>query len=286
MILARHCAILHSHAELLSSVWPNERMKIHPTAIVHPDAQLASDVEVQPYTIVGSHVSIGEGTVIGPHCVIEGRTVIGKNNRIFSGAQIGILSQDLKHREGLVGRTSIGDNNMIRETVTISASTMSSEEDDHRITTVGDSCLFMTCSHVAHDCHVGNEVFMANCVALAGHVDVEDKVIIGGLTGIHQECVLGTMSFIAGMARVTKDAPPFMILEGNPVKCCGPNSVGLRRNVLDEGARARVKQMYRIMYRSELNTTQALEEIERSVEDSDERDAFVQFARRSVRGIA
>ena len=261
-------------------------MKIHPTAIIHPDAEIADSVEVKPYTIIGEHVSIGEDTVVGPHCVIEGRTSIGKNNRIYGGAQIGILSQDLKHRDGLIGRTAIGDNNMIRETVTISASTMSSDEDDHRITTIGDNCLFMTCSHVAHDCHVGNDVVMANCVLLAGHVDVEDKVIIGGLTGIHQDCVLGTMAFIGGMTRVTKDAPPFMILEGNPVKCCGPNSVGLRRSGFDEGARGRVKKMYRIMYRSELNTTQALEEIERSVEDCDERDTLVQFVRKSARGIS
>lgn len=268
-----------------SQFGPFDRMKIHPTAIVHPDAQLADDVEVQPYTIIGGHVFIGAGTVVGPHCVIEGRTVIGKNNRIFSGAQIGVLSQDLKHREGLIGRTSIGDGNTIRETVTISASTMLSEEDDHRVTTIGDHCLLMTCSHVAHDCHLGNEVVMANCVLLAGHVDVEDQVIIGGSTCIHQECVLGKMAFLGGMTRITKDAPPYMVLEGNPVRCFGPNSVGLRRNGLDEAARARVKQIYRIVYRSELNTTQALEEIERSVEQSEERDTFVQFTRKSVRGI-
>lgn len=260
-------------------------MKIHPTAIVHPDARLADDVEVQAYSIIGPHVTIGPGTVVGPHCVIEGRTVIGARNRFFSGAQIGVLSQDLKHNPKLIGRAVIGDDNVFREHMSLSASTMTTDEDDHRITSVGNGCLFMSCSHVAHDCHVGNGVIMANCALLAGHVDVEDKVIIGGLTGVHQESVVGRFAFVGGMTRVAKDVPPYMIVEGNPARCAGPNTLGLRRNGFDDAARSRIKQMYKILTRSGLNTAQALEEIERSVEPSDERDVLLQFYRKSVRGV-
>lgn len=260
-------------------------MSIHPTAIVHPDAELSEGVEVQPFTIIGPYVSIGKGTVVGPHCVIEGRTRIGDGNRFYSGAQIGVRSQDLKHKDGLVGRVEIGNDNVFREHVSVSASTLSSEEDDHRVTSLGDNCLLMTCCHVAHDCHLGSDIVMANCATLAGHVDIHDKVILGGLSAVHQECVVGAMAFIGGMSRLVKDAPPFMIIEGNPSRCAGPNSLGLRRNGLDETARAQVKKMYKILWRSGLNTTQALREIETSMDNSRERDLLVSFVRKSVRGI-
>ena len=260
-------------------------MTIHPSAIVHPDAELAEDVEIQAFTIIGPHVQIGAGTVVGPHCVIEGRSVIGKNNRFSSGAQIGILCQDLKHKAGLVGRAVIGDNNVFREHMTVSASTMSSPADDHRTTSIGSGCLFMAYSHVAHDCHIGNSVIIANCSALAGHVVVEDKAQLSGLVAVHQECVIGTLCYVGGSSRLTKDAPPYMIIEGNPARCCGPNTVGLRRNNVDAAARARIKTMYKIMFRSDLNSTQALEEIEATVEDSDERTHFVEFFRKSIRGV-
>ena len=260
-------------------------MKIHPTAIVHPRAELDDGVEVQAFSIIGPHVRIAGGTIIGPHCVIEGRTVMGKNNRLFSGAQIGILCQDLKHKAGMIGRVTIGDGNMFREHVTISASTLESYDDEHRVTAIGNSCLFMAYSHVAHDCHLGSHIIMGNCAALAGHIDVEDRATINGLSGVHQECVIGTMSYIAGMSRVTKDVPPYMIVEGHPARCFGPNTVGLRRNGLSADARSRIKAMYKIMFRSDLNTTQALHEIEATVAESEERDIFVEFVRKSLRGI-
>jgi UDP-N-acetylglucosamine acyltransferase len=260
-------------------------MKIHPSAIVDPKADVDESAEIQAFSIIGPDVKIGPGTVVGPHCVITGRTVVGANNRFFSGAQIGVLSQDLKHKSGLVGRTVIGDGNTVREHVTVSASTMTTFDDDHRVTSIGNDCLFMAYSHVAHDCHVGNNVIMANCASLGGHVDVEDRVIIGGLSGIHQECVLGTMSFIGGLSRVAQDVVPYMIVDGNPGRCYGPNSVGLRRNGLDTAARNRIKSMYKTMFRSDLNTTQALHEIEATVDDSEERTTFVEFIRKSIRGI-
>ena len=260
-------------------------MKIHATAIVDPGARLADDVEIQPFAIIGAHVQIGSGTVIGPHCVVDGSTVIGENNRFFSGAQVGIVSQDLKHKPGLMGRTVIGNGNLVREHVTISAATMTSHDEDHRLTSVGDNCMFMAYSHVAHDCHVGSHVILANCASLSGHVDVEDHAILGGLTGVHQECVVGTYSFIGGLSRVSKDVPPFMIVDGNPARCCGPNTVGLKRGGFTPQDRTRIKQMFKIMYRSDLNTTQALHEIETVVEECRHREHFLEFFRGTLRGI-
>lgn len=246
---------------------------------------MSGDAEVQAYSIIGPHVCIGADTVVGPHCVIEGRTVIGEGNRFYSGAQIGVLSQDLKHRPSLIGHTVIGNGNVFREHMSVSASTLTSEDEDGRVTSIGNDCLFMTCSHIAHDCHVGSSVTMANHVALSGHVDVEDRAILGGITGVHQDCVVGTVSFVGGMSRVSKDVPPYMIVEGIPARCVGPNTVGLRRNGFDETARRTIKELHRIVCRSDLNTTQALEEIERSLDAGEERDHFVQFVRNSTRGI-
>ncbi len=260
-------------------------MEIHPTAIVHPDAQLAEEVEVQAYSIIGAHVTIGNGTVVGPHCVVDGRTTLGEGNRLFSGAQLGVQSQDLKHRPDLFGRTVIGDHNLFREHTTVSASSMTSEEDDHRMTTIGDSCLFMACSHVAHDCHVGSNVIMANCAALAGHVEIADNVTLGGLCGVHQDSAVGTMAFVGGLTRVAKDIPPYMIVDGNPARGIGPNLVGLQRNGFDAEARGRIKQMFKLVYRGGLNTTQALHEIEKTVADCEEREVFLEFVRKSPRGI-
>lgn len=261
-------------------------MNIHPSAIIHPDAQLAEDVEVQAFSIIGPKVRIGAGTRVGPHCVIEGDTIIGERNRFFSGAQIGILSQDLKHNQNLLGRTVIGDDSTFREFVTVTASSKPSEEEHDRRTSVGDGCLLMSYVHVGHDCHVGNSNILASYVGLAGHVDMEDNINVGGQAGFHQDVRVGCFAFVGGMTRTTKDVPPYMIVEGSPCRCLGPNTIGLERNGFDKEARTRVKELHKIMYRSKLNTTQALEEIERSVDDSEERNHFVEFVRQSPRGIA
>jgi len=260
-------------------------MGIHPTAIVDSKADIHETADIQAFTIIGPHVRIGARTVIGPHCVIDGRTGIGEDNHIFSGAQVGIVSQDMKHAKDLFGRTELGDGNIIREHVTISASTMSGPEDEERVTRIGNRCLCMAYSHVAHDCTVGSQVWMANCVSLAGHVTVEDNAIIGGLVGVHQEVTVGAFAFLGGMSRISQDCPPFMIVEGNPARCCGPNVVGLKRNGFDDEARKRIKHLYRIMNRSGLNTSQAFEAIMQSVEASPERERFVNFYRQSKRGV-
>jgi len=264
-----------------------KRMSIHPTAIVHPSVVLGDDVEIQAYTIIEDDVHIGAGTVIGPHCLVGAGTRMGKGNRLFSGAKVGLIPQDLKQVPGAYGKTVIGDNNQIREFVTISSSTVytTDSEDSHKVTSIGNNCLFMACTHVAHDCVVGSYVIMANHASLAGHVTVEDRVIIGGLTGVHQFCRLGAMSFIGGMARVNMDALPYMIVEGHDPKCFGPNNVGLERNGLDKESIKRIRGMFKILCRSNLNTTQAVEAIMSQVEDSEERKIILGFIENSKRGI-
>jgi UDP-N-acetylglucosamine acyltransferase len=259
--------------------------KIHATAIVDPSVVLADDVEVGPYTIIEEQVTLGSGCVIGPHCVIGKGTVMGANNRTYSGAQVGISPQDLKHLPDAVGKTLIGDHNIFRESVTVSSSTVYSPEDTEKITRIGDHCLFMACSHVAHDCIVGTRVIMANNSGLAGHVEVQDGAILGGLAGVHQFCRIGTMAFIGGMSRINMDALPYMIMEGHPARCYGPNVVGLTRNGLSKEAIARIRRCFKILYRSGLNTSQALEEIEKTIEDCDDKAVLVNFIKTSQRGI-
>jgi UDP-N-acetylglucosamine acyltransferase len=260
-------------------------MSIHPTAIIDPDAELADDVEVQAYTIIGPQVRIGAGTVVGPHCTIDGRTVIGERNRFYSGAQIGIVPQDLKHNHDFLGRFEMGDGNVVREHVTMSSSTMQTKADEDKVTRVGSNCLFMAYSHVAHECNIGSQVIMANSVALAGHVEVEDEAIIGGLSAVHQFVRIGQYAMIGGMTRLSNDAPPYMITAGVPALVSGPNTVGLKRHGFSREQRARIKQMFKIIYRSGLNTTQAMTAIEAQVEESSERSTFIEFVRKSNRGI-
>lgn len=260
-------------------------MSIHPTAIVDPAATLADDVVIEAYTIVGPHLRIGAGTVVGPHCVLDGRTEIGSGNRFYSGSQIGVLTQDLKHDPARVGRCQIGNGNVFREHVVISSSTLAPDDDDNRATTIGNACMFMCNTHIGHDCHLGDNVVVATGTGFSGHVDMDDNAIVGGLTGFHQDVRVGKYSFTGGLSRVVKDVPPFMLAGEVPCRVHGPNTVGLQRNGFDADARKRVKELYRILYRSNLNVSQAVAEIERSVEPSDERTAILEFIAESKRGI-
>ncbi len=210
---------------------------------------------------------------------------MGAGNRCYSGAQIGVTPQDLKHEHGVHGQTVIGDGNTFREFVTVSSSTVYSSEDEGKATRVDDGCLFMACSHVAHDCAVGSGVIMANSAALAGHVSVQDRAILGGLVGIHQFCVIGAMAFVGGMSRINKDVPPYMLVEGNPARCRGPNVLGLERNGFSKETIKSIRDIYRLLYRSGLNTSQALEQIDESVADCGARRVLTEFVRASQRGI-
>lgn len=262
-------------------------MQIHPTAIVHPEAKLADGVEVQAYSIIEAGVTIGAGSVIGPHCVIGAGTVMGENNRTYSGAQVGVPPQDLKHLRGKTGQTLIGDNNVIREFVSISSSTRYSDnpDEDAKATRIGNNCLLMSTCHVGHDCVLGNNVIIANNSPLAGHVTIHDRAFIGGLTGIHQFSIIGTMSFIGGMSRINKDVLPYMLCEGHPGRCHGPNTIGLERNGLSPEQIKSIRDMYKLLYRSELNTSQAVARIEAEIEDSLEKTTILNFIANSERGL-
>jgi len=262
-------------------------VSIHSTAIVHPSVELGHGVQVQPYVIIEANVKIGDNSIIEPYCIIGSGTEMGKENHCFAGAQIGVVPQDLKHIKNRFGKTIIGNNNTFREYVTISSSTVYADDtDENKATVIGDNCLFMACTHVAHDCLISNRVIMANNSALAGHVKVEDYASIGGLSGVHQFCTVGQYSFVGAMSRVSKDVLPYMITEGYPAQCFGPNVIGLQRQGFTSEAISRIRQMYRLLYRSNLNTQQAVEAILEQVSDSPERQVILDFIRNSKRGLS
>jgi UDP-N-acetylglucosamine acyltransferase len=254
---------------------------IHSTAIVHPGARLADDVEVGPYAVIGENVSIDSGTTIGPHTVVEGWTEIGRDNRIFQFASVGAIPQDLKyHGEKTILR--IGDRNTVREFVTIHTGT----EDGGGETVIGNDNLFMAYSHVAHDCRVGNQAILANCATLAGHVLVDDFAIIGGLCAVHQFTRIGCHTMISGGSMVNQDVAPFTIAQGDRAKTVGLNLVGLKRRNFGEEAQRSIKQAYRLVFRSGLRLEEALEKIASDVETTPELETFVTFLKESQRGIA
>lgn len=230
---------------------------IHPTAVVHAGAQLHPTVKVGPYAVIGEQVTIGPGTEIGAHVVIDGQTTIGAQNRIFPGAAIGLESQDLKY-DGSMSQVVIGDNNLIREYVTINRATKAGAA-----TLVGNSCLLMAYSHVAHNCVVEDHVIIANSVALAGHVYVESGARISGMVGVHQFVRIGRLVMIGGLSRIDRDVPPFTLVNGNPAQVRGLNQVGLQRAGLtaDPQAYRELKQAYRLVYRSGESLSTAVEKL-------------------------
>ncbi|NEO25405.1 MAG: acyl-ACP--UDP-N-acetylglucosamine O-acyltransferase [Kamptonema sp. SIO4C4] len=228
---------------------------IHPTAIIHPDADLHPSVQVGPYAVIEENVKIGAQTSIGAHVVISGPAEIGVGNHIFPGAAIGLEPQDLKY-QGAASRVRIGDHNRIREYVTINRATDEGEE-----TIIGNHNLLMAYSHVAHNCILGDRVIIANNVALAGHVEIESNVTIGGVLGIHQFVHIGTMAMLGGMSRIDRDVPPYMLVEGNPGRVRSLNLVGLKRMGMSSEALAQLKKAFRLLYRSDLTFTQAVEQL-------------------------
>ena len=229
---------------------------IHPTAIVHPQAQLHPTVRVAPYAIIGSQVKIGANTIIGPHAVIDGCTEIGANNQIFPGAAIGLEPQDLKYK-GANSLVKIGNNNQIREYVTINKATEEGEA-----TIIGNGNLLMAYTHVAHNCQIGNEVIIANNVALAGHVCIESQAVISGVLGIHQFVHVGQMAMVGGMSRINRDVPPYMLVEGNPPKVRALNFVGLKRRGLAKEDLRQLKKAFRILYHEGLALENAIAQLE------------------------
>jgi UDP-N-acetylglucosamine acyltransferase len=252
---------------------------IHPTAIIHPKATLGPDVSIGPYSIIGEKVAIGEGCRIASAVLIEGETTLGKNNRVFHGAVIGAVCQDLKYR-GERTYVRIGDGNTIREFATVNSATGEGES-----TTIGNSVLIMAYVHLGHNCVIGDNVILANAVNLAGHVHVHDFASIGGLTPVHQFVEIGQHAFIGGGSRIPQDVPPFLKVAGNPARVYGLNTVGLARRGFTTEQRALLKRAYVILFRSGLNVTQALERIGAELPRTEEIAAFVDFIRDSERGI-
>lgn len=255
---------------------------IHPTAIIDPSAHLAADVEVGPYAIIGRHVTIGSGTTVGSHAVIGDWTEIGKNNRIFHQSSVGAPPQDLKYK-GEEAWTRIGDNNMIREFATIHRGTVTG----HGETVVGSNNLMMAYSHVAHDCRVGNGVVMANSATLAGHVTVEDNVILGGLVAVHQFATIGAFSMIGGGTLIGLDIPPYMIATSGKrdAKLRGLNLIGLKRRGFSEEAINNLKKAYKTLFMAHLKLPEAIARIRAEITGSPEVDNLLAFIERSQRGI-
>ena len=253
---------------------------IDPRAIVSPQAELAADVDVGPFSVIGPGVRIGAGTVVGPHAVITGQTTIGANNHIYQFASLGDAPQDKKYA-GEPTRLEIGDRNVFRESCTMNRGT----SHDRGVTRIGDDNLFMAYSHVAHDCMVGSNTVFANCASLAGHVEIGDWVILGGLSAVHQHCKIGAHAFLAGGAIVTRDVPPYVMVAGNPSAPHMVNSEGLKRRGFTEEQVRSVREAYRLVYRSDLKLSEALERLEPSARERPELRLFVDFVRGSTRSI-
>lgn len=251
---------------------------IHPTAVIAPSAELADEVSIGPYCVVGSKVTLGTGTRLMSHVVIDGLTTLGAHCTVFPFASLGQQTQDLKFKGGTPG-VRIGDHVTIRESVTVNAATY-----DGNFTTVGNHCHIMAYAHVAHDCHVGHRVIMANNATLAGHVIVEDQSVLGGLTAVHQFVRVGRLSITGGCSRVVKDIPPYMMAAGNPAGVHTINKVGLERAGASEDVLALLKKAFKILYHSNLTAARAVEEINQ-LGDHPELKHLTSFVQASERGI-
>ena len=252
---------------------------IHPTAIVHSSAELGSGVVIGPYSIIEAGVVIGDGTQVGARVSIEGNTTVGRENQIFTGAVIGSVTQDKKF-DGGVSYLKIGDRNKIREYVTMNPGTGDGTE-----TVIGDDNLVMAYAHVAHDCVIHNHVIIANAGTLAGHVEIEDYAIVGGLCGVHQFVRIGSRSIIGGNSKVVQDIPPYMMADGHPAKAYGLNSVGLERAQVSKEDRAILKRAFKTIFRAGLTTKSAIETLKSDTRKSTLLDRLITFLEKSDRGI-
>lgn len=252
---------------------------IHSTAIVHPQANVAPSCDIGPYCIIGEHVTLSDNCRLHSHVVIDGHTTLGKANQIFPFASIGLQTQDLKWKGGIT-RTEIGDDNTFREYTTIHSATS-----DGEITRVGSHNHILAYCHIAHNCLVGNHVIMSNVATLAGHVRVDDYAVIGGLVAVHQFCRVGKFSMTGGCSKIVQDVPPFMIIEGNPAQARTINKIGLERHGISSEAQSALRHAYKILFREELSTPNALAKIESDLPPLPEVQHLIEFIRASERGI-
>jgi len=250
-------------------------------AVVDPKAEIADGVEIGPFTIVGAGVEIGAGTVVGPHVVIKGPTRIGRDNTIYQFASVGEAPQDKKYG-GEPTRLEIGDRNVIREYVSIHRASTGGDG----ATRIGNDNFLMAYCHVAHNCVVGNRVTMANAATLAGHVQVQDSAVVGGLVAVHQFTRIGAYAMVGGFSGVGQDVTPYMIVSGDRARLFGPNLVGLKRAGFSDEKIAAIKKAYRIIFKSKLSLKEAIREVQAQIQDSPEVDALVEFiSAKSPRGI-
>jgi UDP-N-acetylglucosamine acyltransferase len=253
--------------------------RIHPTAVIDPAAQLHETVEVGPYTVIGAGVSIGEGSWIGPHVVLQGPMRMGRNNQVFQFASLGEISQDKTAKREDDTRVEIGDSNVIREYVTIQRGTLK----EKGLTRIGDDNWIMAYCHIAHDCIIDSHTIFANGTTLAGHVYVEDHVVLGGATLIHQFCRIGAHSFSAGGAGITRDVPPFVVVQGNPAAPRGINIEGIRRRGFSAEDMSDIKHAYRTMFMAGLRAEEIKAELAEPAQRSPHVKRMLEFFESSKR---
>jgi UDP-N-acetylglucosamine acyltransferase len=253
--------------------------RVHPTAVIDPDAELGVGVDVGPYAIIGPSVHVGDGTQIGPHVLLERNTRVGEDCRVAKGAVLGTDPQDLKYA-GEETLLLVGDRTTVREYATLNRGTAASGR-----TVVGTDCLLMAYTHVAHDCEIGNHVIISNATQMAGHVVIEDWAILSGLVAIHQFVRIGAHSFVGGASRIPQNVPPYCSVVGNPPKLYGLNKVGLERRGFADEVRVALKKAYRILFQSGLNVSQGIQRAEAEVEPIPEVLHLLAFIKNSERGI-
>jgi UDP-N-acetylglucosamine acyltransferase len=252
-------------------------MGIHPRAIVHPKAKIAEDVEIGPSSVIGENVEIERGNKIGSSVVIEGWTQIGPDNTFSPGVIIGTPPQDVKYKNQR-SYVKIGRGNIFREFVTVNRAT-----DEEGVTQIGDNNFFLAYTHIAHNCRIGNNVVMVNYAGLSGFVEVEDRAFLSGYVGVHQFVRIGQLSMIGGQSKITKDVLPYFLVDGNPARVRGLNTVGLKRAGIN--AFKELKQAYQLLFEKGLNISQAVREIENTLPQTPEIKYLLKFIRSSQRGV-
>jgi UDP-N-acetylglucosamine acyltransferase len=252
---------------------------IHPTAVVHPSTEIGSDVVIGPYCVIHEGVQIGDGCWLQNHVTLAGPAKVGRNNRFYAFSSVGQQTQDLKYG-GEPTSLEVGDGNTFREFVTVNRGSLPDTK-----TVIGSRGNFLAYSHVAHDCIVGDHVISSNNGTLAGHVEMGNHAILGGLTAVHQFCRVGEHAITGGCSKIVQDVPPFMIADGNPAEIRGVNAIGLERRGYSEDAVKNLKEAFRIIYRRGLNTSQALEELRAMEGECSEISLLVEFIEQSERGI-
>lgn len=255
-------------------------VNIHPTAVIEPGAELGANVNIGAYSVVGSNVKLGDGCVLGPHVLLDGHTVIGENNQFFSFTAIGGEPQSVSYK-GEPTKTHIGDNNIFRENITVNRGTM----DDEGITSIGSDNLFMAYVHIAHDCRLGSNLLFSNNASLAGHVKVNDYVVLAGYTLVHQFVRIGEYSFCGVNTYCTLDVPPYMLVAGNKAITHGINIRGLRSRGINKESILELKRAYKTIYRSGHTMAHALEELAAHEWQSAQVENLISFIKASTRGV-